>query len=98
MHSKARKLAKLMKRSEGSLRQKTLKLASVSVINGKTGARFVTVATDSGHSSRVNLVICTEPTTSGLPSTPDLGEIRERVRLVPKMEVSFDSLASSCGP
>ena len=57
MHSKARtpvsKLAKLMKRSEGSLRQKTLKLASVSVINGKTGARFVTVATDSGHSSRV---------------------------------------------
>jgi hypothetical protein len=46
-----------MKRSEGSLRQKALKLESVSVINGKTGATFVIVATDSGLSSRFNLVI-----------------------------------------
>jgi hypothetical protein len=58
MHSKARtpvsKLAKLMKRSAGSLRQKARNRSRSSTV---TGARFVTVATDSAIPGRINLVI-----------------------------------------
>jgi hypothetical protein len=46
--------------------------------------QFVTVATDLGLSSRINLVILHGARDLRPPCTPDLGEIRERARLVHK--------------